>query len=80
MDEIKKLFKKITKKDRLMIEAALLALFKGELAGLKIQKLKGYEHIYRLRVGNYRIIYYQDSEGIILKAIKRRNESTYSDF
>ena len=80
MDEIEKLFRKIPKKDRIRIETALRKIFESDFEGLHRQKLKGYDHIYRIRVGNYRIIYFDDGEEIILKAIKKRDESTYSDF
>lgn len=80
MDKIKKLLKKIPKHDRLLIEKVLQKLFKNELESLNIQKLKGYSHIYRIKVGNYRIIYYRKEQEIILKAIKQRNEATYNEF
>lgn len=47
---------------------------------LDIKRLKGYENIFRIRVGNYRIIYYDDGAKIILKAVRKRDEKTYSDF
>lgn len=80
MDEITKLFRRIIKHDRILIEAVLRQIFSRKFIGLDIQKLKGYTHIYRVRVGNYRIFYYDDGHEIILKAIRRRNESTYRDF
>ena len=80
MDEIKKLFRKIPKKDRLLIEDILQKLLKKQLKGLKIQKLKGYKYIFRIRAGDYRIFYYHKDNEIILKTIKQRNESTYRDF
>ncbi len=44
------------------------------------KKLKGYDSIFRIRVGNYRIIYQDDGQEIILKAILKRDENTYADF
>lgn len=80
MEKIQKLFRKIPKKDRLRIEAALEKILARNFNGIERQKLKGYEHIFRCRIGNYRIIYYDDGEEILLKAVKKRDESTYSRF
>jgi len=80
MNELEKLFRRIPKKDLFRIESALKKLAKRNFAGLQRQKLQGYESIFRIRVGNYRIIYYDDGKEIWLKAVKKRDESTYSDF
>lgn len=48
---------------------------------LDLKKLKGYESEWRLRVGNYRVLFevIDDTPRIIsIQAIKRRNEQTYS--
>lgn len=78
--EYEKLLAKIPKKDRVRIEKVLLCLQERDFSTLDRQKLKGYEHIFRIRVGNYRIIYFDDGERVILKAIQRRNEATYHAF
>ncbi|MCK5015794.1 MAG: type II toxin-antitoxin system RelE/ParE family toxin [Candidatus Peribacteraceae bacterium] len=75
-----KLLKQIPKKDRIRLENSLEKLFMRKYGSLEVQKLKGYEHVFRIRVGNYRIIYFDDQSTIILKAIQRRNEKTYSKF
>ena len=75
-----KLLGKIPMKDRERILEALACLKRRDYEALDRQKLKGYEHIFRIRVGNFRIIYFDDGERIILKAIQRRNEATYSAF
>ncbi len=79
MDKLQKLFRRIPRQDRLRLEDALSRLYLGKSTDEK-QKLKGFDHIYRIRVGSYRVIFYDDGTDIILKAIKRRNEATYSDF
>lgn len=78
--DYEKLLAKIPKRDRLRIEEALTHVYVRDFTALDRQKLKGYEHIFRIRVGNYRVIYYDDDSTIILKAIQRRNEATYSKF
>jgi mRNA-degrading endonuclease RelE of RelBE toxin-antitoxin system len=80
MDKIEKLFRRIPKRDRLRIQEILLRIKNRDYKDLKRQKLKGYENIYRIRTGNYRIIYFDDGEEIILKAVKKRDEATYHEF
>lgn len=77
MNRIEKLLMKIPKKDRILIEKALLLLYKREFQHLDRSRLKGYQSIYRIRIGNYRIIYFDDSQEIIIKYIRKRDESTY---
>lgn len=48
-----------------------------DFSGLDRKKLKGYDSIFRIRIGNYRIVYYDDGTCIIIKSIGRRNERTY---
>ncbi len=79
MDNISKLFQKIHKKDRLRILKVLKKIHLKD-KNLKIKKLKGFQHIFRVRVGDFLIIYFSDQEKTIIKAIKKRDESTYSDF
>ena len=80
MDRIEKLFQRISKKDRCAIELALAKIFSGDFSGLDKKRLRKFQYIYRVRVGDYRIIYYHKDNEIILKAIRRRDEKTYGDF
>ncbi len=77
MNKIEKLLRKITKRDRIFIQIALQFIFKRDYKNLQLTKLKSYRHIYRARVGNYRIIYFDDGKEIIIKYIRKRDESTY---
>ncbi len=79
MDQIQKQWQKIPKKERTKIREIFVKLKKREFDKLNRKKLKGYEDIYRVRVGNYRIIYFDNGEKIIIKYLKRRNEITYKE-
>lgn len=72
MDKLEKLFRRIPKQDRIRIQQALEQIFAKDFTGLRPQQLKGFEHIYRIRIGNYRVVYYSDGKEIILKAVKRK--------
>lgn len=79
MDKIEKILRRMSLKDRLKIAATKNLILGRKFDQLDIKKLQGYECIYRVRIGNYRIIYFDDGNEIILKAIKKRDESTYSN-
>ena len=80
MEKWKKQLRKIPRSSRDRLYTALTLLLARDFATLDRLQLKGYENIFRIRVGNYRIIYHDDGEEITLKAIPRRDEHTYRDF
>ncbi len=66
----------IPRSERELIKDRISKLAFFPLAHLDVQKLKGYENIYRLRVGEYRVIFeYQNDERVVrvLKVGKREN-------
>ncbi|ACS33901.1 type II toxin-antitoxin system RelE family toxin [Thermococcus gammatolerans] len=68
--------REVPEKERELIKDRISKLAFFPLARLDVQKLRGYENIYRLRVGEYRIIFeYQKRERLIkvLKIGKREN-------
>lgn len=80
MDQIKKFLKKVNKRDYLYIATVIELLLARDYGNLKVRRLKGYENIFRVRVGNNRIIFFDDGSEVIIKAIRKRDESTYHDF
>lgn len=78
MDEIEKLLRKTSKKDRERLLVALESLQNGEATNLKIKKLTGSD-FYRVRIGDYRIIFAFDKskKSIIIETVRLRNEHTY---
>jgi len=44
-----------------------------------VQKIRGREIVYRIRVGNYRVIYevYDKENMVLISRVLRRNETTY---
>ena len=78
MDKITKALQKLTEKERKKIKAVLTKLMDGETTGLDIKKLKDRNDIFRVRIGDIRIIYRTDpKEKIVVLTIARRNEKTY---
>ncbi len=77
MDKIKKALEKLNAKDRFSIKNVLERLSVGDARGLDIKKLKGREDIFRVRKGDFRIIYRLHDESIFILAIERRSDNTY---
>ena len=76
MNKIEKLLRKINKKDR----DALLSILEELLTSkdtrhLKPTKLQGLD-LYRIRKGNFRIIFHKEHGEIVLDSINVRNENT----
>lgn len=80
MDKIAKFLSRLTQKERERITDAMIDIIKGELRAYNRKKMKGYTNLYRIRVGDIRIVYLDlDGERRIV-LIDRRNDNTYRDF
>lgn len=80
MDKISKLISKIPKKDAIKIADSIEKLINGKTSNLDIKKLKGFQDIFRVRVGNYRVIYKTLDKGINILEIAKRKEDTYKSY
>jgi mRNA-degrading endonuclease RelE of RelBE toxin-antitoxin system len=79
MNHIEKLFKKINKRDREILLKTLNLILARNLEELKVIKLSASD-FYRVRKGNFRIIFHYEETETIIDAIRLRNEDTYKDF
>ncbi len=77
MDKIQKALQKLNNKDRNQVKQILEQLFAGNFSNFDIKKLKGKEDIFRVRKGDFRIIYRVEKQKIFILAIERRRENTY---
>ncbi|MEK7129764.1 MAG: type II toxin-antitoxin system RelE/ParE family toxin [Patescibacteria group bacterium] len=64
--------RKLPKFDQIAVAAKIRTLPTPQIAGE--EKLTGYAHIYRVRVGNYRIVYKKTSESIAIVLIRHRRD------
>lgn len=81
VDQIAKLLAKLPPKQLLVIQSVIAQTLKANFEDLDIKVMKGHKDIFRVRVGNYRIIFIirPNDEPKIL-TISRRSEKTYRDF
>ncbi len=77
MDKIKKLLRKISKRDNEILLEAIRLVRSGEWAGLSVKKLQGSD-FYRARKGHFRIIFHCDFlKKFVVDSVKLRDEKTY---
>lgn len=79
MGNIEQQLRKIAKKDRECVFDAFDKMWKRKFGALDRKKLKGHDHIFRIRIGKYRIVYFDDGKMMILKGVLKRSEGTYRD-
>lgn len=79
MDEIAKLFRKLSERERGLLSEISGKLNRGETVGLNIKKLSGSD-FYRLRKGVFRIIFHRENGVPIIDSIRLKNEKTYRGF
>ncbi len=64
--------RKLPKFDQIAVATKIRTLPNASISGE--EKLSGYPHIYRVRVGNYRIVYKKTSEAITIVLIRHRRD------
>lgn len=64
--------RKLPKFDQIAVAAKIRALSNTLISGE--EKLSGFASVYRVRVGNYRIVYKKTSEMIIIILIRHRRD------
>lgn len=78
MDKISKALAKLNAREREVVNEILERIERKDLQELDIKKLKGRKDIFRVRKGDFRIIYQDRKEaGIFVLTIERRSEKTY---
>ena len=79
MDRITKAIRLLSPKEKKKFKSILQKINRGDVASLDLMKLKGYDTVYRVRMGDFRIIYSSDHRGIHLIGLYRRNDTTYNE-
>lgn len=73
--------KKFSKSEREAILELMRRIQTNDLVGMDVKKLKDRTDAFRVRKGNFRIIFCKIEQGINhIIAVERRSESTYKEF
>ena len=75
---IEKLLAKITAKEKIMLDEFSEKVKAKDFAGLDIKKLSGYEDLFRIRKGKFRIIFQITQNNAKIFSIDRRSDTTYN--
>ncbi len=79
-DKIAKLLRKLPPKQLRLLLPVVRQITSNDLGELDVKPLKGRTGLYRVRVGNYRIIFRAQKGSVPeLIAIAKRDERTYRD-
>ncbi|MEK7620046.1 MAG: hypothetical protein AAB413_02285 [Patescibacteria group bacterium] len=80
VDRIKKVLKKLQPKELKQLTETIRLVQTNQLFGLDVKKLQSRDDIFRVRRGDFRIIFRRvpDSKNRII-AIERRTDTTYND-
>lgn len=77
MNQIEKLLRKISKKDREKLLKIITLILNGDKK-IKILSIKNTD-FFRVRSGCFRIIFHKEKNEVIIDSIKMRNENTYKN-
>ena len=77
MQNLEKLLRKFSNKERIEIERIVEKVVNRNLNGLNCKKLKGFRDLFRVRKGNIRIIFKLTGREAHILNIERRREDTY---
>lgn len=77
-DRMDKILNRLSAKERTAILLIIKQILAGRFSHLDLKKLRGAKHIYRIRKGDFRIIFSMpDPTDIRVIAIERRSKTTY---
>ncbi len=77
MDKLAKFLDRLTAKEKKGLKPILIKLKRLEFGGLDIEKLKNAQDLYRIRKGDFRIIYMVRDGVVYILTIERRSDNTY---
>ena len=80
MDQNQKFLRRLNSKEFTTVEKTLQKILIRDTANLDIRKLSGYRDIYRVKIGDVRIIFLDTGDYTEVLEISHRNKSTYKNF
>ncbi len=81
MNALEKAVAKLTAKDKKLVAETVEKIIKHSFEDLNVEKLKGTTNAFRVRKGDFRIVYYlKDNKEPMIISIERRSEKTYKKF
>ncbi|MDP3900699.1 MAG: hypothetical protein Q8Q23_06515 [bacterium] len=78
MNKAQKVIKKLSKKDKTILDEAIANLVSGNTGRLNIQKIVG-TSVYRMRVRKVRVIFHYQNGEVVIDQVRDRSENTYKN-
>ena len=80
MDKLTKFLRRLSPKERDHLAIVIKDIAEGNLKGYDRKKMKGCGNLFRIRIGDIRIVYTDTDGERRLLLIDRRDENTFCDF
>ena len=81
VDRIRKALRQVSPKEQKQLTEAIRQILADDLQGFDIKKLQARDDVYRVRKGDFRIIFRKISNGEnAIIAVERRSDTTYNEF
>lgn len=79
MNKLEKDLRKLSRKERNIVEQIVRKIVSNDLVGLNVKRLQGYDDLYRIRKAKLRIIYKHHPSIFELLSVSYRDEKTYKN-
>jgi len=77
LDSIGKFLKRLSPKEREIMEDIIKNILSNTLHNLDIKKLRGEQGLFRVRKGNIRVVFFKERDVTRIVFLGRRNENMY---
>ncbi|MBL7045298.1 MAG: hypothetical protein ISR98_01730 [Parcubacteria group bacterium] len=77
MDKVSKFLKRLSKQERLKLRTVIKSVLDGKIKDLDVKKLSGYQNIFRVRVGDMRVVFENNDGSMNLIFVGRKSDKTY---
>lgn len=74
---LEKFLAKITEKEKKILRGIIEKIIEKDLKGLDVKKLTGHENFFRVRKGDFRIIFKMSKADSKILGVERRADTTY---
>ncbi len=76
--ELEKFLARVTEKEKKFLGAIIEKIVDGNLKNLDVKKLSGHDGIFRVRKGNFRVMFMVTKTDVKIISIERRSDTTYN--
>ena len=80
MDKITKFLRRLSPKEQKQLAEVIANIIAGKASGYDLKKMKGHANLFRVRVGDIRIVYIDLNTEQRILLVERRSDNTYKDF